>query len=56
MSEPRKPMTEEQLKKLVADARARYEAMTPEQKEAHDKAQRESFIRGMMPTGDPLFD
>jgi hypothetical protein len=42
-------------RKLMAAVEA-YEAMTPEQKEAHDKAQRESFVRAMMPTGDPRFD
>lgn len=36
------------LDKLVAEAKARYDAMTPEQKEAHDKAQRESWVRGML--------
>lgn len=44
------------LGKLLAQAEARYKAMTPEQKEAHDKAQRESWVRGMMSTGDPRFD
>ena len=37
-------------------AMARYKAMTPEEKAAHDKAQRESWIRAMQPTGDPSFD
>lgn len=49
-------MTEDELKKIVAKAQARYDAMTPEQKAAHDKAQRESFVRAMKPTGDPRFD
>ena len=49
-------MTDAELKKLVEDAKRRYEAMTPEQKAEHDKAQRESWVRGMMPTGDPRFD
>ena len=35
------------LRELVAKAKAAYDAMTPEQKKAHDDAQRESFIRGM---------
>ena len=44
------------LERAIAEARAWYEAMTPEQREAHDRAQRESWVRGMMPTGDPRFD
>lgn len=44
------------LVQLVARADAAYDAMTPEQKAAHDKAQRESWVRGMMSTGDPRFD
>lgn len=49
------PQTEEQqrrseeLKTLAKQAQARYNAMSPEDKVAHDKAQRESFIRGMGP-------
>lgn len=35
------------LNTLVRQARERYDAMTPEQKAAHDQAQRESFVRGM---------
>ena len=41
---------------LVTQAKARYNAMTPEQRRAHDKAQLESLIRGLMPTGDPRLD
>lgn len=40
-------MTEEQLRKLIAQAKARYEALSPEEKAAHDKAQQESFVRGL---------
>lgn len=50
------PMNEAELKRLVEDAKRRYDAMTPEQKAEHDRKQRESFVRGMMPTGDPRFD
>ena len=41
---------------LIREAVARYEAMTPGQKAAHDQAQKESWIRAMKPTGDPRFD
>lgn len=44
------------LEATVRNAKARYDAMTPEEKAEHDKAQRESFVRGMMPTGDPRLD
>jgi hypothetical protein len=40
---------EEELKVLIQQAQARYNALSPEAKEAHDKAQRESWIRGMGP-------
>lgn len=43
-------MTEAELKSLVAQAKAVYEAMTPEQKANHDYAQRRSFVRGMCPS------
>jgi len=46
----------EALQALIVKAIAHYDAMTPAEREAHDKAQRESFARGMMPTGDPSFD
>ena len=48
--------TSPELQAALDRAIAAYEAMTPEQKAAMDKAQRESFARGMMPTGDPRFD
>lgn len=35
---------------LIARAVAAYEAMTPEQKVAHDYEQRRSFVRGMCPS------
>jgi hypothetical protein len=35
------------LEQALAEAQARYKAMTPEQKAAMWKAQRESFARGM---------
>jgi hypothetical protein len=49
-------VTEDELRALVAKAKAAYEAMTPEQKKAHDQAQQESWVRGMRATGDPRFD
>ena len=44
-----------ELDELLAKANARYEAMTPDEKAAMHKAQRESFIRAMRPCehGDP---
>ena len=44
-----------ELADLLAKAKARYEAMTPDEKAAEHKAQRESFIRAMQPCehGDP---
>lgn len=39
--------TKSTLEQMVADAKARYAALSPEEREAHDQAQRESFIRGM---------
>lgn len=42
-------MTEAELKRMVAAAQARYDALTPDQKAAHDKAQRDSFVRAMQP-------
>lgn len=45
-----------ELDYLMWKAKARYAAMSPAEKDAQDKAQRESFVRGMMPTGDPRFD
>lgn len=40
-------MTEQELKKLADAARARIEAMSPEDQAAHWEAQRRSFVRGM---------
>lgn len=37
-----------ELKAAIERANAIYKAMSPEQKIAHDQAQRESFVRGMM--------
>lgn len=48
-------MTEDELKKLAAEANARYEALSPEQKTAHDQAQKESWVRGEMGFPEPKF-
>jgi hypothetical protein len=40
-------MTEADFKELVAKANARYAAYSPEEKRAHDDAQRQSWVRGM---------
>lgn len=37
------------LMSLIETAKAKYEAMTPEQKASHDYEQRRSFVRGMCP-------
>ncbi|WP_197434739.1 hypothetical protein [Agrobacterium vitis] len=50
------PATSPELLELIAKAKATYEAMSPEEKARHDQAQRESFLRSMMPTGDPRLD
>ena len=42
-----------ELGRLIRESQARYDALTPEQKAAHDQAQKESWVRAMMPTGDP---
>ncbi len=42
-------MTEVELKKLVAEAQARYEALSPLEKMKHDYEQKRSFTRGMCP-------
>lgn len=34
--------------KLLAQAKARVDAMTPEEREKMEEAQRKSFVRGMM--------
>jgi len=44
------------LDRALAEARSWYEAMSPEQREAHDRATREDWVRGMMPTVDPRPD
>lgn len=41
-------MTEDEFKKLVAEASARFDALTPEQQEEHREAQRRSWVRGEM--------
>lgn len=46
----------DELAKAIKEAVERYEALPPEQKAECDRLQRESFLRGMMPTGDPRFD
>jgi len=42
-------MESAEFQKMVADACARYDAMTPTQKAHHDHEQRRSFVRGMCP-------
>lgn len=37
------------LIRMVAEAKARYDALTPEQKIEHDYEQRRSFMRGTCP-------
>lgn len=44
------------LDQLVKQAQERYDKMSSEEQEAMWKAQRESWVRGMKPTGDPRFD
>lgn len=39
---------DDKLVEAIHAARRAYDAMTPEQKKAHDDAQRESFVRGMV--------
>lgn len=39
----------ETLAKLLAETRARYESMTPEEREAMHDAQRQSWMRAMQP-------
>jgi hypothetical protein len=48
--------TDNKLKQLVAEAQARYDALTPEEKAAHDQAQRESWMRGMGPCEHGVYD
>lgn len=40
-------MTEAEFKSLVGEARARYDALSPDEKREHDEAQRQSWVRGM---------
>jgi ribosomal protein S7 len=44
------------LRLLMEQAKARYASMSPAEKAAHDQAQRESFARANISTGDPRFD
>lgn len=44
------------LTELLDEAQKRYDAMTPEEQEAMWKAQRESWARANISTGDPRFD
>ncbi|MBX5143270.1 hypothetical protein HJB79_31680 [Rhizobium lentis] len=46
----------QKLEYAVLRAREKYNALSPEEKAEHDRKQRESFVRGMMPTGDQRFD
>jgi hypothetical protein len=48
-------MTEAELKVLVADALRRYNALSPEQKADHNKAQRESFVRSIVAWPKPNY-
>lgn len=50
------PIPKRDFVEMAKKAKAIYDAMSPEQRADHDKAQRESFVRGMMPTGDPRLD
>ena len=38
-----------ELNDLIAEARARYDGLSPEDKADHDYEQRRSFVRGMCP-------
>ncbi|MEM9047057.1 MAG: hypothetical protein AAGC81_20455 [Pseudomonadota bacterium] len=44
------------LQEAIESAKARVAEMTPEERQAMWDEQRKSFVRGMMPTGDPRFD
>lgn len=50
------PTRDPDFDRLLADANARLAAMSPDERAEHDRLQRESFVRGQMPTGDPRFD
>jgi hypothetical protein len=43
-------MNEAEFKDLVAQAKARYDALSPAAKKYHDYEQRRSFVRGMCPS------
>lgn len=47
---PPLPQDNPHLANLIKQARAVYDALTPEQKAAHDYEQRRSFVRGMCPS------
>lgn len=49
-------VNKEAISELIAKARAAYDAMSPEEKAKHDQAQRESFARANISTGNPRFD
>jgi hypothetical protein len=46
---------DDKLERLLAEAKRRVEAMTPEEREAMHKAQRESWVRGEMGWPKPKF-
>jgi len=43
-------MTSQELAELIKQAQARYDTLTPEQKEWHDYEQRRSFARSSCPS------
>lgn len=53
---PRGSEAPDDLKALLKKALARYDAMTPDERAEADKAQRESWARANISTGDPWFD
>ena len=48
-------MMDQELKDLIAKAKAAYDTMTPEQKKAHDDAQRASFVRSIVDWPKPNY-
>ena len=48
-------MTDQELESLIARAKAQYDAMTPEEREAMHKEQRESFVHGELGWPKPKF-
>lgn len=44
----RQPRDRRDISELLRRAVAAYEALSPEERAAHDRAQRESWVRGMM--------